>query len=555
MPVCEQTMYSYKNINNLGGWLVFAIATFVYFSTMEPTASWWDSSERITAAYGLEIPHPPGAPFFILMGRIFTMLAPDPSKAALFMNAMSALAASFTVMLLFWIITHLGKKIISPVTGPTGIQIFTLMGSALVGSMAFCFSDTQWFIAAEAEAYATSGLFTALVFWLILKWENAAGNKHSSKWLILITYLMGLSIGVHLLNLLVIPAIVFVYYFKLYRVTRKGIVYAAITSLLLLGGFVYIIIPGTLRMALLFELAMVNYLGLPYHSGVLLYIIILAASFAYGLYYTHKNRRPVLNTIILGLVMVLVGYSSYALVVIRSSAGPPMDQNSPDNIVNLVSYLGREQYGTSPLLHGHYYSAPITNLKEGRMRYIRENGRYLATSPRYKAEYHPEFTGFFPRMWSSDQSHIREYERWGNIKGTHPTFVENIRFFLRYQVWHMYGRYFMWNFVGRQNDNQSFGDILNGNWLSGIRFIDEWRLGPQDNLPLHIAGHPARNTYYGLPLLLGLAGMFYLHGIFDLDRNGCIGTFWVVTESGFPENQQRVSYYYHIYFGTGAHGC
>ena len=519
----ESVLYSYSKTNTIGGWLVCALSTVVYFSTIEPTASWWDCSERITASYGLQIPHPPGAPFFMLIGRLFTMLAPEPELAALFMNAMSAIAASFTAMFLFWIIAHLGKRIISPDSEPTPVQTLALIGSALTGTLAFCFSDTQWFIAVEAETYATSGFFTALVFWSVLKWEDAAGNKHSSRWLILISYLIGLSIGVHLLNLLVIPAVVFVYYYRLYQVTVKGVVYTALISVILLGGLFYVVIPGTLRVAFLIELAMVNYFGLPYHSGVLIFITVVVSLIAYGLYYTHKKNRPVLNTIILGLAMVLTGYSSYALIVIRSGAGPPMNQGSPDNIVELYSYLRREQYGASPLLHGQYYSAPLKMLREGRMRYIRESGRYISTNPVLEAEYHPEFTGFFSRMWSSNQGHIREYVRWGNIEGTRvrvdvngesrlitrPTFIENMRFFVRYQVWHMYGRYFMWNFVGRQNDNQGFGDILNGNWLSGIRFIDEWRLGPQDNLPLHIAGHPARSTYYGLPLLLGLIGMYY----------------------------------------------
>ena len=516
-------MPGYKKINIIGGWIVFAVATSVYFMTLEPTASWWDCSERITAAYKMEVPHPPGAPFFILMGRMFTMLAPDPSLAALFMNAMSALAASFTVMLLFWIITHIGKKVISPGREPSVAEAFALMGSALVGSMAFCFADTQWFVAVEAEAYATSGLFTAIVFWAILKWENVADEKYSSSWLILITYLMGLSIGVHLLNLLAIPAIVFVYYFRKYPVTRKGIIYAGIVSVLLLGSFVYVIVPGVVRVASFFELVFVNSFGLPFHSGVLFFIILLGGVMAYGLYYTQKNRRPVLNTILLGLTMVLIGYSSYAVVVIRSSAGPPMDQNSPDNVFSLISYLAREQYGASPLLYGQYYSAPQTDVREGRMQYIMEDGRYVETTPRISAVHHPDFTGLFPRMWSSQDSHIREYERWGMVQGrqvrvtidgeprmiVRPTFGENMRFFLRYQVWHMYGRYFMWNFVGRQNDIQGHGELLKGNWLSGIGFIDEWRLGPQSNLPDHIANHPSRNTYYGLPLLLGLLGMFF----------------------------------------------
>lgn len=517
-------MSEYKKVNIIAGWVVFIVATTVYFMTIEPTASWWDASERITAAYKLEVPHPPGAPFFILLGRIFTMLAPDPSIAALFMNAMSALASSATVMLLFWIITHLGKKLISPGTEPKVSQTYALVGSALVGSMAFCFSDTQWFIAVEAEAYATSGLFTALVFWAILKWENVADQKYSASWLILITYLMGLSIGVHLLNLLAIPAIVFVYYFKKYPVTRRGIIYAAIVSVLLLGTFVYVIVPGVVRIASMFELAFVNSFGLPYHSGVIFFMLLVTGLLGWGLYYTQKSRRPVINTILLGLTMVLIGYSSYTVVVIRSSAGPPMDQNSPNNVFSLISYLAREQYGTNPLFYGQYYTAPQTNVVEGRMQYIMEDGRYVETTPRIKAEYHPEFTGFFPRMWSSSsEGHIREYERWGMVKGRQirvnidgepemvmrPTFGENIRFFLRYQVWHMYGRYFMWNFVGRQNDEQGHGELLKGNWLSGIGFIDEWRLGPQDDLPDHIKNHPARNTYFGLPLVLGLIGMFF----------------------------------------------
>ena len=517
-------MADYKRINIIGGWMVFVIATAVYFMTMEPTASWWDASERITAAWKLEVPHPPGAPFFILMGRIFTMLAPDPSLAAMFMNGMSALAASFTVMLLFWIITHLGKKIISPGSEPSPGQTFALMGSALVGSMAFCFSDTQWFIAVEAEAYATSGLFTALVFWAILKWENVAGQKYSSSWLILITYLMGLSIGVHLLNLLAVPAIVFVYYFRKYPVSGKGIFYASAVSVLLLGSFVYLIVPGVVRMASIFELVFVNSFGLPFNSGVLFFVALLGGLIVWGLVWTQKNRRPVLNAVILGLTMVLIGYSSYAVVMIRSSAGPPMDQNSPDNVFTLISYLAREQYGASPFLHGQYYTAPQLDVSEGRMQYIRQDGRYAETTPRIKAEYHPEFTGLFPRMWSnSSDGHIREYERWGMVSGrqvrvtvdgepqliVRPTFAENLRFFFRYQVWHMYGRYFMWNFAGRQNDIQGHGELLKGNWLTGINFIDEWRLGPQDNLPDHMANHPARNTYYGLPLLLGLLGLFF----------------------------------------------
>ncbi len=519
----------YEKLNTLTGWFVFLVAVIVFFLTLEPTASWWDCSERITASYKLEIPHPPGAPFFMLLGRFFTLFAPSGSSAALFMNGMSALAASFTVMLLFWIITHFARKIVIGENNEISSgKVLSILGSGLVGALALCFSTSFWFVAVEAEAYATSAFFTAFVFWCILKWEYVANHKHSHRWLILIAYLMGLSIGVHLLNLLAIPAIVFVYYLRKYPATRKGIIYSSLVSVLLLGSFIWIIIPGVIEIASKFELLFVNSFGLPFNSGVLFFVAALTALIVWALYYTHKKKKPILNTIILGLTMVLIGYSSYALTIIRSSADPPMDQNSPDNVFSLISYLNREQYGQRPLFRGEFYSAPQIDVEEGRPIYIREDGRYEIANYKSEPVYHPDFIGFFPRMYSNSPSHIREYENWGNIRGrrirvtvdgetevlTRPTFVENIRFFLRYQVWHMYGRYFMWNFVGRQNDMQGHGEILKGNWLSGIRIIDEMRLGPQTNLPDSIANHPSRNIYFGLPLLLGLFGFF-----FHLNRN------------------------------------
>ncbi len=519
----------FNKLNTFGGWIVFLVAVIVFFLTLEPTASWWDCSERITASYKLEIPHPPGAPFFMLLGRLFTIFAPSASSAAMFMNGMSALAGAFTVMLLFWIITHFARKIINPEDHSisTGSTI-SILGSGMVGALALCFSTSFWFVAVEAEAYATSAFFTALVFWCILKWENVAHHKHSQRWLILIAYLMGLSIGIHLLNLLAIPAIVFVYYFRKYPVTKKGVIYAGLVSVILLGSFIWIIIPGVIEIASKFELVFVNSFGFPYNSGVLFFVAALASFIVWALYYTHQKKKPVLNTIILGLTMVLIGYSSYAVTIIRSSAGPPMDQNSPDNVFTLLSYLSREQYGQRPLFSGEYYSAPQTDVKEGRPIYVKEDGRYEVANYKTEPVYHPDFTGFFPRMYSNNPSHVREYEKWGDITGrrirvniggepeviTRPTFAENLRFFFRYQVWHMYGRYFMWNFAGRQNDLQGHGDILKGNWLSGIRFIDELRLGPQTGLPDSIANHPSRNIYYGLPLLLGLLGFF-----FHLNRN------------------------------------
>ncbi len=502
---------------------MFSVALVVFLLTLEPTASWWDCSERITAAYKLEIAHPPGAPFFMLLGRFFTLFAPDTSKVALAMNAMSALASAFTVMLLFWVITSLASKLVKNDDELSKGEIIAIIGSGLVGSLAFTFSDSFWFIAVEAEAYATSVFFTALVFWAILRWEKVADDAHASRWLILIAYLMGLSIGVHLLNLLAIPAIVFVYYFRTYPATRKGIIYASLVAVALLGSFIYMIIPGVILLASYFELLFVNSFGLPYNSGVLIFIALLIAVIVWIIRLTHQKKLIVLNHIVLGLTVILIGYFSYTLILIRSAAGPPMDQASPDNVFSLLSYLNREQYGDRPLISGQYYSAPSVKSEDGRPYYIQENGRYVKTGYRLKTVYAVEFTGLFPRMYSSNESHIREYQRWGKVRGNRiryldpntgesevlirPTFVENIRFFLNYQVGHMYFRYFLWNFAGRQNDIQGHGEVINGNWITGIKAIDEFRLGPQD-LPDSLKSK-ARNAYFALPLLFGLLGLFY----------------------------------------------
>jgi len=402
-----------------------------------------------------------------------------------------------------------------------------ILGSGLVGALAYAFSDTFWFSAVEGEVYATSSFLTALVFWAILKWENVADEPRANRWLIIIAYLIGLSVGVHLLNLLAIPAIVFVYYFKKYPVTNKGIFYALLASVVLLGGIMYVIIPGFVEIASWFELLFVNTFGLPYHSGSIFYLIALTAGLVWAIRYTTRKKQVFWNTVILGITVILIGYSSFALIIIRSSAGTPMDQNSPNDTFSLLSYLNREQYGQRPLFYGQYYNSPLNPNEryiDGSPYYTQKNGKYVITDYRVVPNYDDKFKTLFPRMWSSmEAAHAQEYEQWGRIKGTRiqhvneqgekvvitkPTMVENLRFFFRYQVGHMYFRYFMWNFVGRQDDVQSHGGILHGNWISGIAFLDNMRIGDQGSRP-EMLKNRAHNTYYFLPLLLGLLGIFY----------------------------------------------
>jgi hypothetical protein len=402
------------------------------------------------------------------------------------------------------------------------------MAAGVVGSLAYTFSDTFWFSAVEGEVYAFSSMLTAMVFWAILKWENTADKPYANRWLIFIAYIIGLSVGVHLLNLLAIPAIVFVYYFRKYEVTRNGVIWALVASVILLGVIMYGIIPGVVTVASWFELLFVNTFGLPYKSGALFYIAILIVAIVYGIQYTIKKKMVLWNTIIVGITVILIGYSSFALIIIRSSAEPPMDQNSPNDMFSLLYYLNREQYGQRPLFYGQYYNSPLNpqeRYKEGKPIYSQIDGKYVETDRRVIPNYDDKFKTLFPRMWSSmDPSHAQDYQQWGNIKGTRiqhrnesgqtetivkPTLGENLRFFFRYQVGHMYFRYFMWNFAGRQNDIQGHGGTLYGNWLSGVKFIDEARLGDQDNLPDRFANNKARNTYFFLPLLLGLLGVFF----------------------------------------------
>ncbi len=551
-------MKQYNRLNIIFGWLAFAVSAFVYISTIEPIASFWDCGEFIATAYKLLVGHPPGAPFFMIMGRFFSLFASDPTKVAPLINTMSALASAFTIMFLFWTITHLARKImIRPSDsvendGYETWKIWAIMGAGLVGAFAYIFSDTFWFSAVEGEVYAMSSLFTAVVFWAILKWENVADKPHANKWIILIAYLMGVSIGVHLLNLLAIPAIVMVYYFKKVEVNRKNTIKALAISAVILGGILYGIIPGLVKVASWFELLFVNGFGMPYNSGVIVYAVLLIGGLIYGILWTHRHGKVILNTILLAVTVIIIGYSSFAMVVIRSYADPPMDQNSPEDVFSLMYYLNREQYGDRPLIVGQYYNSPIDrramDREKGNPVYIKKNGKYVVSQYKPKYIFDSRSTTIFPRMYSREQRHIDQYKKWTNLKGrkmrvtdengqskviTLPTFWENLKFFWEYQVKYMYFRYFMWNFSGRQNDLQGNGEIDRGNWITGIPFIDNSMYGDQDLLPDSLKNNKAHNKYYLLPLLLGLIGMFYQYNANKDPKTGKVDNagkhgFWIV---------------------------
>lgn len=537
-------MQNYSRLNNGLGWLAFLISAIVYTLTIEPTTSFWDCGEFISSAYKLLVGHPPGAPFFMMVGRFFTLFAGDPVNVALTVNIMSALSSAFTIAFLFWTITHLARKIfLNGEENPDQWRVYAVMAAGFVGAMAFTFSDTFWFSAVEGEVYAMSSLFTAVVFWAILKWENVADEPHSNRWLILIAYLMGLSIGVHLLNLLAIPAIVMVYYYKKYEVTPANTIKALGLSFLILGAILYGIIPGVIRLASRFELLFVNNWGLPFNSGIAVYAFLLIGGVCFGIYYTYIRNKPVMNTILTGVAVILLGYSSFAMIVIRSMANPTMDQNSPEDVFSLMSYLNREQYGDRPLISGQYYNSPLDwdamEGDKGRPVYIKGEDKYEIVDYRPAYKFDERTTTLFPRMYSREDRHIEEYKRWANIEGRTmtvngesgrsqniqlPTFVENMTFFFNYQVRHMYFRYFMWNFAGRQNDIQGHGEIHKGNWISGIPFLDNMMYGDQENLPDSYKNNPGRNKYYLLPLLLGVLGLAFQSGSnFKGKRD-----FWVV---------------------------
>ena len=519
-------MKSFKQLNTIVGWITFLIAAVTYLLTIEPTASFWDCGEFITTSYKLEVGHPPGAPFFMILGRFFTLFGGGPSQAALMINAMSALASAFTILFLFWTITHLAKRLIKTQGAYTMGQTIAILGAGAVGALAYTFSDTFWFSAVEGEVYASSSLFTALVFWAMLKWEDSADEPGANRWIILIAYLMGLSIGVHLLNLLAIPAIVFIYYYRKYKVTRNGILLSLAVSFVILGVIMYGIIPGVITIATWFELMFVNGFGLPFNTGVIIYALLLVAGIVYGIMYTVRKKLILWNTVLLSLVVILIGYSSFAMIVIRSSANPPMDQNSPDNVFALLGYLNREQYGDRPLVYGRYYNTPLEKYDDDKPYYIQKNGKYVIADMRQEPVFDSNLSTIFPRMYSREEGHIEAYKQWGDIKGRKvqvtdeegqrktiqiPTFGENLTFFFRYQVNQMYFRYFMWNFSGRQNDIQSQGEVMNGNWITGINAVDSYRLGDQKNLPQEFKNNKARNALYMLPLILGIMGILFMY--------------------------------------------
>ena len=604
-------MKQFKLVDNVLGWITFLVAAFVYCSTIEPTASFWDCPEFITTGYKLEVGHPPGAPFFMLTANLFSHFASDPSQVAKMVNMMSALLSATTILFLFWSITHLTRRLImkdwSCLTTP---KLIAIEASGLVGALIYTFSDTFWFSAVEGEVYAYSSAFTAIVFWLILKWEDKADEAHSDRWLVLIAYMTGLSIGVHLLNLLCIPAIVLVYCYRRFpNIELKGSLIALIVSFVIVAAVLYGVVPGIITVGGWFELFFVNTLGCPFNTGEVVYIFLLVATVIWAIYETYTDRSlkrqnlafvlsvgmlgipfygfgwsavvigvvvlvalwfvlgyrkrvekklvPVItarvkNTALLCMLMLMIGYSSYAVIVIRSTANPPMDQNSPEDIFTLGSYLSRDQYGDRPLAYGQAYTsqvafdvqgnmcipkrtkgAPVYQRKEKASK--EEKDSYFVVTTKDKMVYAQNMV--FPRMYSSD--HAQAYESWlGGVTGTEvpydrcgesvmvkmPSQLDNIRFFLSYQCNFMYWRYFMWNFCGRQNDIQGNGEAEHGNWITGFSFIDNLMYGDQSKLPDDLKNNKGHNVFYGLPLLLELIGLFWQAW---RGRRG-IRQFWVV---------------------------
>ena len=645
-------MKQYRLVDNIFGWVAFIIAAFVYCSTIEPTASFWDCPEFITTAYKQEIGHPPGAPFFMLMGNFFTHFASDTTQVAKMVNTMSALLSAVCIMFLFWTITHLARKlIIGDWKEMTTSKLIAIEASGMVGALIYTFSDTFWFSAVEGEVYAFSSAFTAVVFWLILKWEDHADEPHSDRWLVLIAYMTGLSIGVHLLNLLCIPAIVLVYYYKkVPHANLKGSLMALFLSFLVVVAVLYGVVPGIITVGGWFELFFVNTLGCPFNTGEIVYIICLVASVIWGIYETYnaseknekkqniafvlgfgmlgipffgygwsavitgiiilailwfvlnyKRKKEVVtgvdqatgiekkkmqllplisarikNTALLCMLMLMIGYSSYALIVIRSSANPPMDQNSPEDIFTLGSYLSRDQYGDRPLLYGQAYTSQVALevdgnmckpvMQEGAPVYQRkekasadEKDSYFVVSHKNKYIYAQNM--LFPRMYSS--AHAQAYEDWmGGVDGTEvpydrcgenimvkmPSQIDNIRFFLSYQCNFMYWRYFMWNFAGRQNDIQGNGEPEHGNWISGFSFIDDQLYGDQSKLPDDLKENKGYNVFYCMPLILGLIGLFWQAWYTrkrKIVKNG------VETEEVLPVGIQQFWVVFFLFFMTG----
>lgn len=536
-------MKTFRFYNNLLAWISFAVALAVYLLTLEPTVSLWDCGEFIATAFKLQVGHPPGAPLFIMLGRIASLFAPSVEHVAVAINALSALASAFTILFLFWTITHLARRALCGNCVPSTAQMISILGAASVGAMAFTFSDSFWFSAVEAEVYALSSFFTASVVWAMLKWEERADEPHSARWLILIAYLMGLSIGVHLLNLLTIPALTIIFYYRKFPFSWKGLIKALLLSVALLTAVLYGVIPGLPQIAGWFELIAVNAMGLPLQSGAVAFFILFIATLGLTIWYSQRKRKPLLNTAALCLFMVVLGYSSYAVLIIRSAANPPIDEDSPSNVFALQSYLNREQYGNRPLFYGPYYSAPITAQKDC-YSWIVRNGKYVKIASSSDLNYDPRFETFFPRMYSWLPAHVREYESWAGKPQKHlqeqgekgqlenvplPSFAQNVWFFIAYQSWHMYWRYFLWNFAGRQDDHHNpTGELLHGNALSGIAALDAIALGNRTQLTNDMKAQPAYNRFFFLPFLLGLIGLLFQMKK-DQKNAFVVGLFFILT--------------------------
>ncbi len=489
---------TFAKVNRWVGWLVFTLALAVYLFTLEPTASFWDCGEFIAAAYKLQVPHAPGAPLFLLLGRLFSLLAwGDVTQVAFWINSISALASAFTVLFLFWTITVLARRLIlKSETTSTNQQVILIISSGVVGALSFAFSDSFWFSAVEAEVYALSSFFTAFVVWAMLQWESSSSPASGYRWLLLIAYMMGLSIGVHLLNLLAIPAMAFIYYYRTYSFTWRGAITTFIISLLLIGILMTGIITGLPSVAGALELFFVNSIGLPFRSGLIIFGLLFFGLLVYGLHRAHQNKNTVIQLFLLSFIFIVVGYSSYLIVPIRSNYNPLLDENNPEDVLSFISYLKREQYEQRPLLYGPQYATELIDQKQGQPEYVKGKASYEIADHKIVPVYDPKGLQLLPRLYSNDPNHLAEYQKWVNIdQNKLPTFGQNLLYMFRYQLGHMYGRYFLWNFVGRDSDVQHAGV----NW--------PWK--KNQPVPPSVTANKARNAYFALPLLLGLIGFFY----------------------------------------------
>ncbi len=511
-------MMSYKLINNITGWIVFAIALVTYTLTLESTASFWDCGEFISGCYKMQVVHPPGAPLFLIIGRIFTMFASDTSMVAYMVNFMSGLSTAFSVLFLFWSITHLAKKLISPAKGEVSMaDTLAIMGAGVVGGLAATFSDTLWFSAVEGEVYALSTFFITLVFWCMLKWDAHEDESTQDKWIILIAFLLGLSTGVHLMSLLAVPAMALIYYFKKYKFSWTGSFLALVVGFLVLS-FVYVgVVSIMINFIATFDMFAVNSMKMPFGTGVIAFSLLAIAGLAFAVFHARKKNIQYLHTAALSVIFILIGFSTYFAVVIRANANPPINMNDPSDILKLQSYLNREQYGDRPLLFGPHFNAYPTNIKKGN-KYAKAGDRYEVIGDRIDYEFNPKDMMPFPRLGSwQDDRHVQAYRSMlGLREKENPTFGDNLKFFYDYQIGFMWFRYFMWNFSGRQDDIQGRFDNNNGNWITGFSFLDKNKIGDESIQTDYAKGNRGKNQFYLIPFILGLIGVFYQ---FTKDRN------------------------------------